>query len=66
MLPSAVEADARALIEELKTLGFRVVDARYEARSFGNYFIDLSLALFARSASLVTAASISSVQTNVG
>ena len=41
MLPVEIEADTGALLGELTELGFRVVEARYEAKSFGNYYIDL-------------------------
>ena len=42
MLPAEIEADTGSLLEELTELGFRVVEARYEAKSFGNYYVDLA------------------------
>jgi len=41
MLPDKIQADVGALIGELQAAGLRVVDARYDANVFGNYYVHL-------------------------
>jgi hypothetical protein len=41
MLPDEIQADVGALLSELQTTRFRVINSRYDANVFGNYYVDL-------------------------
>jgi hypothetical protein len=42
MLPEQIAADLGDLVAELEKLGLRVTNSRYDAQSFGDYFVDLA------------------------
>ena len=41
MIPDAIQADEGPLLSELQASGLRVTDSRYDAKVFGNYYVDL-------------------------
>jgi hypothetical protein len=41
MLPDGIQTDVGALLKELEAAGLRVIDSRYDASVFGNYYVDL-------------------------
>lgn len=41
MTPAPVQEDIGKLLASLEALGLRVTAAQYDARAFGNYYVDL-------------------------